>query len=185
VINELYITPNSCLFLDRDGVINTRIVDEYVTNWAKFQFIDGVFEALNVLQKYFRTIVIVTNQQGIGKGLYTVEDLHIIHNNMLQEFEKNNIHIHAVFFAPQLKSENSNMRKPAIGMALKAKQIFLHINLEQSIIVGDYISDMQFGRNAKMKTIFISENSDANELEYIDYKFKSLFSFAQSFINAK
>ena len=179
--SELNIQPNSCLFLDRDGVINTRLIDEYVTNWSEFHFIDGVFEAINILQQQFKTIVIVTNQQGIGKGLYTVDDLHIIHKNMLQEFEKNNIHIHAVFFAPQLKSENSEMRKPAIGMALKAKQIFKNISLENSVMVGDTVSDMQFGKNAGMKTIFIKHENDKEIIDekLIDYTFNSLLSFAK------
>ena len=99
------------------------------------------------------------------------------------EFEKNNIYIDAIFFAPQLKSENSNMRKPAIGMALKAKQMFNNISLENSTIVGDSISDMQFGRNAGMKTIFIKHANDSakHDEKLIDFSFDSLFSFAKKF----
>jgi len=181
MIPELNIQQNSCLFLDRDGVINKRLLDGYITSWSDFVFIDGVFEALNILQQQFNTIVIVTNQQGIGKGLYTIENLNNIHNNMLQEFEKNNIHIHAVFFAPQLKSENSDMRKPAIGMALKAKQIFKNISLDKSVMVGDTISDMQFGRNAAMKNIFIKHETDNEKYDekLIDFTFNSLLSFAK------
>ena len=83
MIAELNIQQNSCLFLDRDGVINKRLMDGYITNWSDFVFIDGVFEALNILQQQFSTIVIVTNQQGIGKGLYTIEDLNNIHNTFM------------------------------------------------------------------------------------------------------
>jgi D-glycero-D-manno-heptose 1,7-bisphosphate phosphatase len=182
MLAHLNIGENSCLFLDRDGVINKRLIDEYVKQWDEFVFMDGVFEALQILQNHFKTIVIVTNQQGIGKGLYSVEDLHHIHNNMLMEFEKNDITIHAVFFAPQLKSENSNMRKPAIGMALKAKQIFNNIELDKSIMVGDTISDMQFGKNAHMKTIFIGSDENIIHLNKnsIDFQFNSLLSFAKN-----
>lgn len=183
MLSQLKIQANSCLFLDRDGVINERLMNEYVRNWSEFNFLDGVFEALIILQKHFKIIVIVTNQQGVGKGLQTIDELHIIHNNMLLEFEKNNIKIDAVFFAPQLKSENSMMRKPAIGMALKAKQLFNHIELKNSIMVGDTISDMQFGKNAAMKTVFISNDEmlfESNK-NLVDFRFDSLLSFAKKF----
>jgi histidinol phosphatase-like enzyme len=73
------------------------------------------------------------------------------------------------------------MRKPAIGMALKAKQIFKNISLENSVMVGDTISDMQFGRNAAMKNIFIKHETDKEKYDekLIDFTFNSLLSFAK------
>nr|MBP7533587.1 phosphatase [Chitinophagales bacterium] len=59
------------LFLDRDGVINRRIIDGYVTHYNQFVFNDGVLPALQILAQHFRRIVVVTNQQGIAKGLMT------------------------------------------------------------------------------------------------------------------
>jgi len=186
IIKSLNIQENSCLFLDRDGVINKRLVDEYVTTWKEFEFIEGVFNALQVLQKHYKTIIIVTNQQGIAKGLYTVNDLHKIHNNMLQQFEENNIFIDGVFFAPKHKTENSIMRKPLIGMALQAQKIFENICFQNSVIVGDSISDMQFGRNANIKTVFVGnelEFDDSNKM-LIDFRFSSLNDFANIFLKS-
>ena len=176
----LGITENSCLFLDRDGVINKKLENDYVKKWEEFEFIDGVFDALKILSVYFKTIVIVTNQQGIGKGLYSELDLKNIHSKMLDIFQENQILIDAVFFAPNLTSENSIMRKPNIGMALKAKQLFDNINLNESFMVGDSISDMEFGKNAQMKTIYISHKSHEEIYNHgvIDNTFESLLHFA-------
>jgi histidinol-phosphate phosphatase family protein len=173
------ISTNSCLFLDRDGVINKRLINDYVKNWDEFIFLPGTIQALQILQRHFSTIVIVTNQQGIAKGLYTEKDLEIIHQKMLEEFQQNQIHIDAVFYSPNLASENSPLRKPNIGMALKTKELFTHIHLEESIMVGDSLSDMHFGKNAGMKTVFIDENETTNyNLDVIDTTFKSLLHFA-------
>lgn len=175
----LQIQTNACLFLDRDGVINQRLMNDYVKEWQEFEFIPGTIDALQILGKVFKTIVIVTNQQGIGKGLYTENDLQLIHQHMLKIFMKNKIHIDAVLFAPQLASENSNMRKPNIGMALKTKELFPYIELPNSMMVGDSISDMKFGKSAGMKTIFIQENNkEIYNHDVIDFSFKSLLHFA-------
>jgi D-glycero-D-manno-heptose 1,7-bisphosphate phosphatase len=178
----LAVSNKSCLFLDRDGVINKKLDNDYVKQWNEFTFIDGAIEALQILCSYFKTIVIVTNQQGIGKGLYSESDLNEIHSNMLKAFFDNNINIDAVFYAPNLSSEKSIMRKPTIGMALKAKALFKNILLEESFIVGDSISDMEFGKNAGMKTIFINKKKTENyNHNVIDNTFESLLHFANSF----
>lgn len=71
--------------------------------------------------------MVVTNQQGIARGLYSHEDLKAIHDHMQSEIEKTGGKIDAVYYAPQRDSENSPMRKPGIGMALAAKKIFLKL----------------------------------------------------------
>ena len=72
------------LFLDRDGVINEKI-DGYVKTYSEFKFIDGVLESLKHLSEYFKKIIIVTNQQGIGKKIMTSDDLDRLHNSMINE----------------------------------------------------------------------------------------------------
>lgn len=73
------------MFLDRDGVINKRIVDDYVKNWNEFEFLDGVIDAVKKFSTVFGKIVVVTNQQGIGKRVMRPEDLELIHKNMVYE----------------------------------------------------------------------------------------------------
>ena len=171
-LKNLNINKNWTLFLDRDGVINKKIDNDYVKQWIEFEFIEGVLDALKFLNTVFGNIIVVTNQQGIGKKLYRKEDLEIIHKNMLYEIAYHGGKIDKVYFSPYLKSENHPYRKPGIGMALKAKEDISTINFEESIMIGDSMSDMEFGRNAGMKTIYISE--EISENDKIDFNFKSL-----------
>ena len=171
-LKNLNINKNWTLFLDRDGVINKKIDNDYVKQWIEFEFIEGVLDALKFLNTLFGNIIVVTNQQGIGKKLYRKEDLELIHKNMLYEIAYHGGKIDKVYFSPYLKSENHPYRKPGIGMALKAKEDISTINFKQSIMVGDSMSDMEFGRNAGMKTIYISE--EITENDKIDFNFKSL-----------
>jgi len=171
-LKNLNINKNWTLFLDRDGVINKKIDNDYVKQWIEFEFIEGVLDALKFLNTLFGNIIVVTNQQGIGKKLYRIEDLELIHKNMLYEIAYHGGKIDKVYFSPYLKSENHPYRKPGIGMALKAKEDISTINFKQSIMIGDSMSDMEFGRNAGMKTIYISE--EITENDKIDFNFKSL-----------
>ncbi len=171
-LKNLNINKNWTLFLDRDGVINKKIDNDYVKQWIEFEFIEGVLDALKFLNTVFGNIIVVTNQQGIGKKLYRKEDLELIHKNMLYEIAYHGGKIDKVYFSPYLKSENHPFRKPGIGMALKAKEDISTINFKQSIMIGDSMSDMEFGRNAGMKTIYISE--EITENDKIDFNFKSL-----------
>jgi histidinol-phosphate phosphatase family protein len=175
-LKDLHIDSGWTLFLDRDGVINKKIENDYVKHTIEFEFMDGVIPALKKLKDVFGTIVVVTNQQGIGKGVMRTEDLDLIHKNMLYEIEYMGGKIHQVYFSPHLASENHPTRKPAIGMALKAKGDHPHIDFGKSIIVGDSLSDMEFGRKAGMKTVFIS-GSELKD-ERVDFNFKSLKEFS-------
>ncbi len=139
---------------------------------VEFEFIDGSIDAIKYLANVFGKIVVVTNQQGIGKRLYRIEDLELIHKNMLYEIAYHGGKIDKVYFSPHLHAENHPTRKPGIGMALNAKQDYPEIDFSKSIIVGDSMSDMEFGRNAGMRTVFISEEKRTDPK--IDYNFRSL-----------
>ena len=84
-LKDLNIAKDWTLFLDRDGVINKKLDNDYVKHWIEFEFLEGVLDALKKLDTVFGKIVVVTNQQGIGKNLYRIEDLELIHKNMLYE----------------------------------------------------------------------------------------------------
>ncbi|MCB2207599.1 MAG: HAD family hydrolase [Bacteroidetes bacterium] len=174
------IDSNWSLFLDRDGVINKRPPGDYVKNWQEFEFLPGVTEALKILSTKFKRIFIITNQQGIGKNMMTPEDLYLIHSKLKEEVAKKGGRIDAIYFCPDLAKKPNNCRKPAIKMALQAKKEFSEIDFSKSIMAGDTITDMQFGLNIGMKTIYINSNAlEIPESNY-DESFKSLIEFAKT-----
>jgi histidinol-phosphate phosphatase family protein len=177
-LKDLHIDQSWTLFLDRDGVINKRVVDDYIKRWEEFEFLPGVTEALKKLHNIFGKILVVTNKQGIGKGLYTANDLDLIHGNMIYEVKKLGGRIDKVYFSPYLQAENHPTRKPGTGMATLAQQDFPEVDFKKSIMVGDSMSDMQFGRSCGMKTVFISEKP-VNDPR-IDYNFGSLLQFSEA-----
>jgi histidinol-phosphate phosphatase family protein len=169
------------LFLDRDGVINHRLPDDYVKNIEEFSFLPQVLDALKILNQYFGSIIVVTNQQGIGKGLMTENQLDAIHQHMLKQVKDNKGRIDRVYYCPDLKSSGSLYRKPNIGMGLQARKEFNAINFKKSVIAGDSISDMIFGKKLGMKTVFISDNHSKaiKHPELIDFISPSLIDFAK------
>ena len=172
---------NWTLFLDRDGVINRRIVNDYVKRPAEFHFIENVPQAIRIFSTIFDKIIVVTNQQGIGKGLMTVHDLDEVHSKMKTEIEDAGGHINHIFFAPELAGMKSFFRKPNIGMGLKAKKQFPSIQFKQSVMVGDSLGDMQFGKRLGMTTVLVGDNQKIAKdyPKIVDYYFSSLFHFAE------
>lgn len=168
---------NWTLFLDRDGVINKRNFDGYITNESDFEFLPLVLKALEKLSNVFGRIVVVTNQQGVGKNLMTQDDLNAIHQFMTQKIEENKGRVDAVFSATNLRKAEVDNRKPNINMALMAKEKFHEIDLKKSVMVGDTDSDIMFGKNVGMKTVLIKSKEITSEKA--DFEFNSLFEFAQ------
>ncbi len=171
-LKNLNIDTSWTLFLDRDGVINKKLENDYVKHWIEFEFMEGAIDSLKFLNSVFGHIIVVTNQQGIGKRIYRTEDLELIHKNMLYEIDYHGGRIDKVYFSPHLAAENHPTRKPGIGMALAAQKDFPAIDFKKSVIIGDSLSDMEFGRNAGMHTVYISPKQ--NEDPRIDFNFSSL-----------
>jgi D-glycero-alpha-D-manno-heptose 1-phosphate guanylyltransferase len=169
------------LFLDRDGVINHEKQGDYIRNLNEFVFYDGALEALKILARKFGKIIVVSNQRGVGKGLMTEADLSAIHAYMMAEIEKAGGRIDKIYYCTSTDTRHPN-RKPNPGMALLAKNDFPEIDLSKSIMVGNNTSDMLFGRNAGMFTVFLTTTKPDQELPHpdIDMYFGSLTEFAKS-----
>lgn len=179
---HLTIDKTWTLFLDRDGVINLHYPNDYVKTWEEFYFLEGTLDALKTLSEKFKRIIVVTNQQGVGKDLMTKADLEFIHAEMLREVRKYGGRIHAIYAATELvENDTQKLRKPHTGMAVKAKKDFPEIDFNKSIMVGDTGSDMRFGKNAGMKTVFVGDDSKITEDEkaLADFRFESLNEFAK------
>lgn len=155
------------LFLDRDGVINEEKPDSYVFHKDEFRFYPGVPEAIHKFTHYFRHVIVVTNQRGIGKGLMDEAALQGIHDLLSDEIRKSGGHIPAIYFATAVDARDF-FRKPNPGMALQAAADFPDIDLTRSVMVGNNISDMQFGRNAGMRTIYLTTTNASEDLPHPD-----------------
>lgn len=133
------------VFIDRDGVINVE--KDYLYKIEEFEFIEGVFESLSYLQELGYKLVIITNQSGIARGYYTIEDFNKLTSWMLEEFEKKGINIAGVFLCPHGPDDGCECRKPKTDMIEQAKELF-EIDLGNSWLVGDKDSDIRTALNA-------------------------------------
>lgn len=165
------------LFLDRDGVINVLRPNDYVKCPDELEILPGVVEAIALCRKHFNHIIIVTNQQGIGKGLMTEADLSAVHAKLLSSVEG----IDRIYYCPELERAHSFNRKPNIGMALQARREFKDIRLKDSVMVGDSMTDMLFGRRAGMQTVLVGENSDVwrTQPHLVDLRYPTLLDYAR------
>ena len=147
------------VFLDRDGVIN---VDHgYVSSWDQFEFLPGVPEALWQLQSAGYVLVVVSNQSGIGRGLYTEADLAALNRRVQRYlFDERGVDIAQFYHCPHHPTEAllewrqpCHYRKPAPGMIEQACTE-LHIDPSSSLMVGDKVSDMEAGQAAGVGRLF-------------------------------
>jgi D-glycero-D-manno-heptose 1,7-bisphosphate phosphatase/D-glycero-alpha-D-manno-heptose 1-phosphate guanylyltransferase len=173
------------LFLDRDGVINHEKHLDYIHTWDEFTFYNGAKEAIAIFTQKFKHIIVVTNQKGIGKGVTKIENLNTIHKNMISECIADRGQIDAVYFCPDLDDKSPN-RKPQPGMGLQAVIDFPTIDLKKAIMIGNTLSDMEFGRNLGVHTIFLPTTRPEVDLQdtRIDMVFDSLIEFANKLLKS-
>lgn len=163
--------PSKALFLDRDGVINKDL--GHVHKKEDFVFLNDIFELASCAKKYGYLLIVITNQAGIGKGLYTENDFKILNKWMIEQFELRDIEISKVYFSPYHPKgvitkykKNHFSRKPQPGMIYDAKKEF-NINLNDSILIGDKESDIEAGISASVGTniFLINKNYDLPKLK--------------------
>jgi D-glycero-D-manno-heptose 1,7-bisphosphate phosphatase len=149
------------IFLDRDGVINKE--KNYLYKKEVFEFIEGVFESCKYFQEIGYQLIIVTNQSGIARGYYQVEDFHQLTKWMLKYFNDRGIEILDVFFCPHGPDSTCNCRKPKPGMLLEAKEKY-NINMESSWMIGDKEADVGAANAAGIEnTILVKTGHDIDE----------------------
>ncbi len=180
------IDKNWTLFLDRDGVINIESVGSYITNWDEFNFHDGALEAMRSLSKVFGHIVVVSNQRGVGRGIMTLESLREIHGNMRTAVAEYGGRIDKVYACTAI-TDNDHNRKPNTGMGLQAQEDFPLIDFKRSVMVGNSLSDMEFGKRLSMRTVFLTTKHEPVELpnDLIDEQYDSLQAWAKKLVPAE
>jgi D-glycero-D-manno-heptose 1,7-bisphosphate phosphatase len=169
-------TKDWTLFLDRDGVINIENEGSYILNVEAFHFYEGAIEAIATFSKVFKRVIVVTNQKCIGKKLITHNELAAIHKHMLQHITNAGGKIDAIFYCPELDDKHP-CRKPNCGMAYEAQIAFPgEIDFSKSIMIGNNLSDMKFGKAVQMKTVFLTTTKPFPQQEdtYIDAHFALL-----------
>ncbi|HTI09573.1 MAG TPA: HAD-IIIA family hydrolase [Puia sp.] len=181
MFNLQQIDKDWSLFLDRDGVINHEKEGSYVFHYGEFAFYADTKAALRILAARFGRIVVVTNQRGVGKGLMTTEDLQDIHGKMVAEIVAAGGRIDGIYHCDSLLNDHPG-RKPNPGMAFEARKDHPSIDFARSVMVGNNISDMEFGRNAGMYTVFVRTTNPEQPLPHpaIDLAFNSLYDFAKA-----
>ncbi|MFW9820309.1 MAG: D-glycero-alpha-D-manno-heptose-1,7-bisphosphate 7-phosphatase [Candidatus Thorarchaeota archaeon] len=149
------------ILLDRDGVL---IEDKnYAYKIEDFKLLDGVIEGLKLLQNDF-LFFIITNQSGIGRGYYTVQDFQNFNNHLINVLKENQIEILNSYFCPHLKEENCECRKPNTKFIDDIIEEF-NVDIKNSWMIGDHPSDIQFGINAGCRTIFLTTGHGDKHLD--------------------
>ena len=144
------------VFLDRDGVINQKPKEgEYITSWTDFHILPGVADGIALLNKAGYMVLVVTNQRCVAKGLLSVADLEKIHEQMLQTLSHAGGKLDGIYYCPHDYKPSCICRKPAPGMLLAAAQAHA-VDLGSSWMVGDSEIDMQAGKSAGCKTVWVS-----------------------------
>lgn len=151
-----------CIFLDRDGVVNVE--RHYVHRIEDFEFVPGTPEAIRRLNDAGWKVVVVTNQSGIGRGLYTEADYQRLTAHIRDELARIGAHVDAFHHCPHTPDWNPphgcDCRKPLPGLIRQA-QLALGLDLRNAVLVGDKRSDIEAGRAAGVPSCFLVESGHA------------------------
>jgi len=138
----------AAIFLDRDGTIN--IDYDYIHTIDEFHFIDGVIETCAEFKKMGFLLVIITNQSGIGKGIFTIDQFNKLTEWMDWSFADRGVELDGIYYCPHAPEQGCNCRKPNPEMICAAASD-LDIDLNKSYMVGDKLSDVLAGNAARVK----------------------------------
>lgn len=176
LLRFLFSTPpltgsSPAIFLDRDGVINERILGGYVTRWSAFKFSPGIQRAMADLSSLAPPLIVVSNQAGVGKGLMTPAELAEITRQFVTELRNYGARVDAVYYCTHKPEEHCSCRKPAPGLLLQAAQDW-RIDLQSSILIGDSPTDLRAAKATRCRTILFGpqdpENTLASQFEQPD-----------------
>jgi len=171
------------VFIDRDGVINRKAEEgAYVTRWEDFHMLPGVAEAISLLDRAGWSVIVISNQRCVAKGLLTIAQLEAIHQKMLEELSRSGANLGGIYYCPHDKEPPCSCRKPSPGMLLTAAQEH-QIDLTLSWIIGDSDSDIAAGRRAGCGTVRIIAELPA-ESESADCFARSLLEASEKVLTA-
>jgi D,D-heptose 1,7-bisphosphate phosphatase len=150
---------NTAVFLDRDGTINEEV--GYLDSLDKFKIIPGAYEAIRLINESGMKVVVISNQAGVARGLFTEDFVKITHEYLQNALRKKGAYIDNFYYCPHHPTEGielyrqvCNCRKPAPGMLLQAAQD-LNIDFKRSYLVGDRFNDMEAGKKIGIRRILV------------------------------
>ena len=153
------------VFLDRDGVLN--VDNGYVSQVDDFEFIDGVIEACKKLKDKGYLLVVITNQSGIARGYFSEEQFHTLTEWMDWSLADRGVDLDGIYYCPHHAEKgrgeykvDCDCRKPKPGMLLSAIKD-LNIDVSNSILVGDKVSDIKAGIAAGVKNNYLVRTGKA------------------------
>jgi D-glycero-D-manno-heptose 1,7-bisphosphate phosphatase len=153
VANEL----SPAVFIDRDGTI---IEDaDYCSHPKQVKILPGTAEALRRLKSKGFKLIVITNQSGIGRGFFTVDEYRSVESEVSRQLGQGLIE--ATYFCPDVPGQHSSHRKPSPGMILQAQREH-QIDLARSFFIGDKEIDVECGHNAGVRTIRVQTGFDRN-----------------------
>ena len=152
---------NKAAFLDRDGTI---VKDQiYKNDFNNIKFLKNVKKGLSKLIKLNFKLIIVTNQSGIARKIVSKNKVNIFNQRLVEKLKEDNITISKVYTCPHSVKDKCLCRKPRDKFALMAKKKF-NLNLKESIVIGDKISDKLFGKKYKIKGFLVNKKQDIYEI---------------------
>jgi len=163
------------VFLDRDGVISIFTPNDWIKTWGEFRFIPGAIDGLKKLCDSGYRIVIISNQAGINKGIFTKESLDLLTGKMIEVLKKQDIEIAGIYYCTHTAEENCSCRKPKPGLFFTAQEKLGNINLKDTFFVGDSEIDVQAGKAAGTKTILVLSGKTKSAEETNSWPFKPDF----------
>jgi len=144
------------VILDRDGTV---VVDrQYLSDPAGLEFLPGASEGLQQLYECGYRLVVITNQSGVGRGLFSLLRLQEIHDRFREMVGAVGVRLEEIYFCPHLPEDDCACRKPRLGLLMRAASE-LHFNPADAFVIGDKVSDVEFGRRAGATTILIASES--------------------------
>ena len=157
-VTEAFLKPQRAVILDRDGTLNERPPQaQYVKTWDQFRWLPGAIESLQLLKKAGYKVILASNQPGIGRGVMTEEDLDQLHGAMKDDLARHGVVLDAIYHCPHGWDDGCLCRKPRPGLLFQAQRDF-HLNLTNTMFIGDDPRDRQAGEAAGCLTELVSEN---------------------------
>jgi D-glycero-D-manno-heptose 1,7-bisphosphate phosphatase len=166
----------AAVFLDRDGTIN--IEKRYLYQYEDWEWIAGAIKAIKKFNDAGVLVIVITNQAGVARGIYTSADVESLHERVSEELQTHGAHIDAYYYCPHHPEFGNKMvcscRKPAPGLLFQAQKEW-DIDLHRSAIFGDKASDIKVGQAAGVKSFLVStgygqlqRNLVTSEMHYVD-----------------
>lgn len=154
-ITNIAVMAKKILFIDRDGTLILEPVGGNIDDWSKLHFYAHAFKYMNLIATEFDyELIMVSNQDGLGTSSFPYSEFQPIHDFILESFKNEDVNFDAVYIDPSFKEEKSPNRKPRIGM-VKQYMNNPEYDLENSFVIGDRITDVQFAKNLGCKALWL------------------------------